>query len=54
MTHSSLTLHQPTLDLPLSHEFIALITAHLTALPDTCQSVVLNFRDPAYNPEDGG
>lgn len=54
MTPCSSTLHQPTLDLPLSGEFIALITTHLAALPGTCQSVVLNFRDPEYSAENGG
>ncbi|HAV2177993.1 TPA: DUF2787 family protein [Enterobacter hormaechei subsp. hoffmannii] len=47
-------MHQPTLDLPLSNEFIVLITTHLAALPDTCQGVVLNFRDPTYSAENGG
>ncbi|MFV7360741.1 DUF2787 family protein [Citrobacter portucalensis] len=54
MTPCSSTLHQPTLDLPLSGEFIALITTHLAPLPDTCQGVVLNFRDPEYSAENGG
>lgn len=54
MTPGSPTLHQPTLDLPLSSEFIALITTHLAALPDTCQGVALNFRDPEYSAENGG
>lgn len=54
MIRTSPTLHQPTLDLPLSDGFITLITLHLTTLPDHCQSVVLNFRDPDYSAETGG
>ncbi|EKN3392574.1 DUF2787 domain-containing protein [Yersinia enterocolitica] len=51
---TSPTLHQPTLDLPLSNGFITLITLHLTTLPDHCKSVVLNFRDPDYSAATGG
>lgn len=54
MTPCSPMLHQPTLDLPLSDEFIALIVTHLAALPDTCQNVVLNFLNPEYSAENGG